>query len=351
MPATGTSHIPVQQMVEAEPSEPAERTNIFFLKAHKCASSTLQNILLRFGLERDLTFVLPSIHNYIGNPHYFSADLIDDSLATQNGKYHIFAHHSRYYHDQVRSVMYEDAAFVTILRHPAQVYESIYDYYKFQRVYNLSFEDFLSLGEIPKKFENRYFDRIGFNQMSFDLGFDEEDFNDSEKVDEFVKKIDREFDLVLMSEWMDASLVLLAEMMNWPLENVMSLKLNSRAPDSIYKMSEEEEKRVLELNRADYVLYTHFLNKFKSKIKEYGEDRMKRDIERLLALNTRLHFRCVQSLNMKGFGHTQAYKLRDEGDRKCFYAARGELPFTDELRNLQKHRVKVLNKLDVLLNS
>lgn len=338
-------------MVQIEPTEPVERTNIFFLKAHKCASTTLQNILLRYGLERDLAFVLPSIHNYIGNPHYFSADLIDDSLATQNGKYNIFAHHSRYDRDQVRSVMYDDAAFVTILRHPAQVYESIYDYYKFQRVFNLSFENLLSSPEIPERFNNRYFDRIGFNQMSFDLGFAKEDFNDSFKVDEFVKKIDREFDLVLMSEWMDASLVLLADFMNWPLENVMSLKLNSRAPDSVYKMSAEEENRVLELNSADYVLYSYFLNKFKSRIRDYGEERMKRDIERLLALNSRLHFRCVQSMTMKGFGHTQAYKLRDESDRQCFYAARGELPFTEELRNIQKHRVKVLNKVDALLNS
>ena len=36
-----------------------EKTKIFFLKTHKCASSSLQNIFLRFGEKRNLSFVLP----------------------------------------------------------------------------------------------------------------------------------------------------------------------------------------------------------------------------------------------------------------------------------------------------
>ena len=40
--------------------------NIAFLKTHKCASSTVQNILMRFGVNNDLNFVLPSRGNYLG---------------------------------------------------------------------------------------------------------------------------------------------------------------------------------------------------------------------------------------------------------------------------------------------
>ena len=39
---------------------------IAFLKTHKCASSTVQNILMRFGVNNDLNFVLPSRGNYLG---------------------------------------------------------------------------------------------------------------------------------------------------------------------------------------------------------------------------------------------------------------------------------------------
>ena len=39
---------------------------IAFLKTHKCASSTVQNILMRFGVKYNLNFVLPSKANYLG---------------------------------------------------------------------------------------------------------------------------------------------------------------------------------------------------------------------------------------------------------------------------------------------
>lgn len=336
----------VERAVQQKP----ERTNIFFLKAHKCASSTVQNLLLRFGQQRGLSFVLPTSNNYIGNPDPFNARMIDESLTLPAGKYNIFAHHSRYNTDEVRSVMYDNAAFITILRHPAQVYESIFSYYKFQKVFNVTFKDLLSHPEYIKKINRRYFKRIGFNQMSFDLGFDEEDFNSSSRVAEFVEKIDTEFDLVMMSEWMEASLILLADLMNWPLDNVMSLKLNSRPPEAVYTMTKAEEKQLLNLNDVDNVLYTYFLNKFVQRIKDYGEERMKADIEKLLHLNSQLQFRCVESVNMKGYGNTQAYKLRDESDRLCVYAAKNELPFTEDLRTIQRQRVQVIKNLDLLLN-
>ena len=38
-------------------------TKITFLKTHKTASSTLQNVLLRFGEKRNLTFALPKNGN------------------------------------------------------------------------------------------------------------------------------------------------------------------------------------------------------------------------------------------------------------------------------------------------
>ena len=46
--------------------ECAKKTKIAFLKTHKCASSSVQNMLMRFGLEHELNFVLPSAGNYLG---------------------------------------------------------------------------------------------------------------------------------------------------------------------------------------------------------------------------------------------------------------------------------------------
>ena len=39
--------------------------NIGFLKTHKCASSSVQNILMRYGVSHNLNFVLPSSGNVL----------------------------------------------------------------------------------------------------------------------------------------------------------------------------------------------------------------------------------------------------------------------------------------------
>ncbi|KAI8494391.1 hypothetical protein Bbelb_276170 [Branchiostoma belcheri] len=69
--------------------------NIVFLKTHKTAGSTVQNILMRYGLEKNLTFALPAAgHRQHGNPTWFltlsAADMqwpkVIQSIAHQYGK-------------------------------------------------------------------------------------------------------------------------------------------------------------------------------------------------------------------------------------------------------------------------
>ncbi|XP_042875027.1 uncharacterized protein LOC122255180 [Penaeus japonicus] len=67
--------------------------HVMFLKTHKCASSTVQNIFLRYGYTNNLTFALPGGGNYLGNPGLFKAGLILRNLLT--GVADIFAVHTR----------------------------------------------------------------------------------------------------------------------------------------------------------------------------------------------------------------------------------------------------------------
>ena len=38
---------------------------VAFMKTHKCASTSIQNILMRYGLNHDLNFVLPLTGHYL----------------------------------------------------------------------------------------------------------------------------------------------------------------------------------------------------------------------------------------------------------------------------------------------
>ena len=52
------------------------RRRIAFLKNHKCASTTIQNILLRYGLANNLNFVLPTKGPHLGQNKPFKRSMI-----------------------------------------------------------------------------------------------------------------------------------------------------------------------------------------------------------------------------------------------------------------------------------
>lgn len=76
------------------PSTCTPRNNILLLKTHKCSSSTLQNILYRWGDDHNLSFVLPKGGMpYLGSPALFSKEYAIDSA---DGVYNILANHARF---------------------------------------------------------------------------------------------------------------------------------------------------------------------------------------------------------------------------------------------------------------
>ena len=67
----------------------------------------------------------------------------------------------------------------------------------------------------------------GFNQQLWDLGIKNEVVvGDFETLEATIEKLDKEFDLVMISERMDESMVLLADALCIPLRNVSTLKNN-----------------------------------------------------------------------------------------------------------------------------
>ncbi|GBN23350.1 hypothetical protein AVEN_218297-1, partial [Araneus ventricosus] len=70
--------------------------------------------------------------------------------------------------------------------------------------------------------------KIGFNQMLFDLGMDDKAFSNNSAVMDYVRFVDSVFDLVMVRERMDESLVLLKELLCWDVDDVIIFHLNAR---------------------------------------------------------------------------------------------------------------------------
>lgn len=200
--------------------------NIVFLKTHKCASTTIQNIFMRNGFVNNKVFVLPATANYLGHPTPFTRRLVPDPKRFKH-EYNILTHHSRLSYSSMRELMPNGTLFITIVRNPVELFESMFHYYRLDKFWNITFDSFGDLNTpIPDRVHtNRYIGKIGINQMMFDLGMNITDFTKPYFVKNYVQHLDNIFDLVMVSERMDESLVLLKHLLCWTTDDIIAFKV------------------------------------------------------------------------------------------------------------------------------
>ena len=132
-----------------------KKHKIGFLKTHKCASSSVQNILFRFGLKNQLTFALPSAGNYLGRYVKYSKAMIANTVWDKVGlDYDMFALHTIWNKAEVERTLGPGAVYITILRDPVELFESLWVYAGFQKYYNTDLESF-ALAEKEGKLAQR----------------------------------------------------------------------------------------------------------------------------------------------------------------------------------------------------
>ena len=267
-------------------------TKLAFAKTHKTGSSTLQNIFLRFGVNHDLNFVFPQ------NSWMFS--LLDPWNVTEftagpwkDLTFDIFTAHSLWDHNRVRSLIPE-AKFVTILRHPVAVYESLFVYMGVQKQSNMTLDEYVvkRINPKAKRIPETY---IGKNPLLWDLGLNVNDMEEKSKVEAKIKRLEEEFDLVMITEKFSESMVLLKELLHWDLEDVLYMSQNIRVQSQKSTLSKETEKFLKEWMWADMMLYEHFAKKFEKRIEEFGPERMTSQVADLEARNQRLLRNCTVS--------------------------------------------------------
>ena len=108
---------------------------------HKTGSSTVTNILFRYGDKRILTFVLG--HHHLGWPSRFLASRTL-SLSRQPN---ILCSHTRFKKKPMNWLFPpESSKYVTILRNPVHHFESTFNYYQLGRTFGFGIDPVNSLG-------------------------------------------------------------------------------------------------------------------------------------------------------------------------------------------------------------
>ncbi|RXM90842.1 Galactose-3-O-sulfotransferase 2 [Acipenser ruthenus] len=266
-----------------------------FLKTHKTASSTLLNVLYRFGDTRNLSFALP-VGYQLGYPEQFHARYVKGYRNCSSQVFNIMCNHLRFYQPEVQKVMPVDTFYFSILRDPASLAESAFSYYKsscpaFQG--SRAIDDFIA---DPRRYyqprlHNNHYAR---NLLWFDFGLEGHGGEFSLPVARRgVASVERSFHLVLLAEHFDESLVLLRHALCWALDDVVSFPLNSRDGETKARLSPFQWRRLREWNALDWFLYSSFNRTFWDRVEAFGRDRMARELEELRERRRELQGLCL----------------------------------------------------------
>ncbi|KAM4040182.1 galactose-3-O-sulfotransferase 2-like [Anomaloglossus baeobatrachus] len=257
-------------------------THIFFLKTHKTASSTIMNILFRFGESHNLTFALPAYNQtQFYYPHNFMANFVEGYIMKTQRNYDIMCHHMHFHLSEVEKVMPKDTFYFTIMRNPVSLMESSFSYYKALNIFANapSLEEYLNN---PYKYYNKKSINHGYgkNLMAFDLGID--DYLETPKQFNLAQKtIEIMFNLVLITEYFDESLILLKNDLCWSFDDVLSFPLNSRNDTNRKVLSGKTQDEIKTWNQLDWQLYVYFNKSFWEKVEKFGQHRMRGEVQEL----------------------------------------------------------------------
>jgi len=320
-------------------------SKVAFAKTHKTGSSTLQNIFFRYGSHNGLTFAIPEKSWMYSFKEPFNASVITDLPWAKLG-FDLFIFHSIWNYNEVQKVL-PSAVYITLLRDPVDCYESNYVYMGLQKSYKMDINEFArkkAAMNIPRR-SNAI---IGKNQMLWDLGMGWKEMENKTLVQDKVERMDKQFHFVLLAEFFDESLVILARILCWNLEDVRSLVQNARKNENKSNISEEARVVLKDWLWADYMLYDNFKKRYEEMADRYGRQDLDKDVARLRKLNQDLKTDCVMEVadNSKLKGEfrmaldiVQGYVI-DTTKPWCSEYARSEPNFSTQVRKQQLLRSK-----------
>lgn len=316
------------------------------------------NILLRFGEKNQLKFALPHSRNDFFYPSTFFRSQVKNYRPGLC--YNILCNHMRFNAPEVEKLFPGDAAFFTILRDPAELFESSFYYYKGYVPQTWRIPGKNKLSEFLTN-PSRYFDPEGINSFYlrnlqfFDLGFENNLELDDPRIHESIEYVAKRFQLVLISDHFEESLILLKDALCWQMDDMLFFKLNARRAVSVSAMSPELKAKAREWNGADWKLYQHFNATFWARVEAYGRRRMEEDVRELHRRNAEMEAICID-----GRGAVVAEDITD-GHMKPWqplgeaailgYNLRADIPqqFSDLCRKMLTPEIQYLTDLGVNL--
>ncbi|XP_072026344.1 galactosylceramide sulfotransferase-like [Amphiura filiformis] len=270
---------------------------VVFIKTHKTGSTTLQTIIHRFGFFRNSSFVFNKNSSQNGHFYFLPVNAeespqtfflppinVSDGDYGKYTNYDMLTIHVRYNRTAMDKFMKTSTKYISILREPSTQWESSFDQFLFQEaISNISkipktqwIEHFLKKPDYYRnKLHKMKYEKVmgrrwyySQNSQSYDLGLEAHSFYNESAINKTIDSLTKEFDLILIMEYFDESLLLLKQELCWGYEDIVYLPKNFRRARR--NLSDELRQKIRAWNHADVLLYRHFNQTLWRRIKEYG---------------------------------------------------------------------------------
>lgn len=340
---------------------------ILFLKTHKTGGSTITNILNRYGDSNNLTFVLPK-QKQLFTFMWPARFRLSYTAPLYNFGANIMCNHARFNKRPMNHLFpKKQSRYITILRDPAAQYESVFNFMHLANPLGFKDEDdplgtflkfpppFQEIRPLMKKTLALHLVR---NPMLFDLGLDFRYFQNVTAVERYLDFIENEFDLVMILEYFDESLLLLKRLLCWKMKDILYFKLNERQDKQKRKfMSSEVKEDIKSWNKADFMLYQHFNRTFWRKVRAEGPS-FQRELKRFRRQKRALTRACLQQGDFLDEAYTGVYvkgfSLKKNVPEKkkllCESMMKNEISYVTYFRERMKTRIESTEEPDEYLD-
>ena len=254
-----------------EACEPVK--HVYFLKNHKCGSTTVQNVFLRYAMMKNLT-MLRTKKGFMSYPSkIFTHMLPPPPKRLDCGKYDMLTEHSVYYEPFLRTLLPADTVNVAIVREPMSRLRSAFNYFKFPKLMQMqnSPDPVATFLQRPSFYISRYRNRlqeITQNWFAREFGFE----SHSKNLKDHLAYIESRF-LVLVMEQLTESMIILKRKLCWHMKDVMFF--HAKNMNYTYRHVNENETVVKQHKKwspLEYSFYNHFESIMARKIDSLGQD-------------------------------------------------------------------------------
>ncbi|XP_037802703.1 galactose-3-O-sulfotransferase 4-like [Penaeus monodon] len=300
--------------------------SVYFLKVPKCASTTSFQIFVTYGIKHSLTFAIPPkpglvpISPRILPPEYHGSP---------DGRYNMAVCHTQFNREGARQVVKESAKYVAIIREPASRFESVWYYANYERKFHTNLTNFIKATTYSKK------QKIFLNTIASYFGVkDPKDRITEREMNVKARELQQSFDLVMITERFDESLVFLKHLMCWDTEDLAYVRAKVRQQEHRTILTEAEKDKLRRINRQDVFLYKFFRRIFEEKVKAFGKERMEREVKEIGEASARFIEDCGAELN-GSFRTVKTWRVNNDSSI-CRMIRLNGVDIEKQLRNRQR---------------